>query len=76
MRLMPPELSELFGPMSGGGVAGALAYAVIRLVEIKAGLPKLNADLEALRTLHLSCEANVRQLQAQVAQLISQLGNS
>lgn len=73
---MPTELSELLTPMGGGGVAGAIAYAVIRLVEIKAGLPKLNADLEALRTLHLSCEANVRQLQAQVAQLISQLGHS
>ena len=73
---MPPELSELFAPMGGGGVAGAVAYAIVRLVEIKAGLPKLNADLEALRTLHLSCEANVRQLQAQVDRLISQLGQS
>lgn len=73
---MPLELSELLTPMGGGGVAGAIAYAVIRLVEIKAGLPKLNADLDALRTLHLSCESNVRQLQAQVAQLISQIGNS
>jgi hypothetical protein len=73
---MPPELSELLTPMGGGGVAGAVAYAIVRLVEIKAGLPKLNADLEALRTLHLSCEANVRQLQAQVDRLISQLGQS
>jgi transcriptional regulator with AAA-type ATPase domain len=73
---MPPELSELLTPMGGGGVAGAVAYAIVRLVEIKAGLPKLNADLEALRTLHLSCEANVRQLQAQVVRLISQLGQS
>ncbi len=76
MRFMPPELSELLTPMGGGGVAGAVAYAIVRLVEIKAGLPKLNADLEALRTLHLSCEANVRQLQAQVDRLISQLGQS
>jgi transcriptional regulator with AAA-type ATPase domain len=69
---MPPELVNLMGPM-GGGVAGAVAYAVVKLIEIKAGLPKLQADLDAVRQLHAACDQNVRQLQAQVAQLMAQL---
>jgi transcriptional regulator with AAA-type ATPase domain len=69
---MPPELANLMGPM-GGGLAGAVAYAVVKLIEIKAGLPKLQADLDAVRQLHAACDQNVRQLQAQVAQLIAQL---
>ena len=69
---MSPELVNLMGPM-GGGVAGAVAYAVVKLIEIKAGLPKLQADLDAVRQLHAACDQNVKQLQAQVAQLITQL---
>ncbi len=69
---MPPELANLMGPM-GGGLAGAVAYVVVKLIEIKAGLPKLQADLDAVRQLHAACDQNVRQLQAQVAQLIAQL---
>ena len=69
---MPPELANLMGPM-GGGLAGAVAYAVVKLIEIKAGLPKLQADLDAVRQLHAACDQNVRQLQAQVAQLIAQI---
>ena len=69
---MPPELANLMGPM-GGGLAGAVAYAVVKLIEIKAGLPKLQADLDAVRQLHAACDQNVRQLQAQVTQLIAQL---
>jgi transcriptional regulator with AAA-type ATPase domain len=69
---MPPELANLMGPM-GGGLAGAVAYAVVKLIEIKAGLPKLQADLDAVRQLHAACDQNVRQLQTQVAQLIAQL---
>jgi hypothetical protein len=70
---MTPELVNLMGPMGGGGVAGAVVYAVIKLIELKAGLPKLQADLDAVRKLHEACEANVAQLQAQVTQLITQL---
>jgi hypothetical protein len=70
---MTPELMNLMGPMSGGGVAGAVVYAVVKLIELKAGLPKLQSDLDAVRQLHASCEANVAQLQAQVTQLIAQL---
>ncbi len=69
---MPPELVNLMGPM-GGGLAGAVAYVVVKLIEIKAGLPKLQADLDAVRQLHAACDQNVRQLQAQVAQLIAQI---
>lgn len=70
---MPPELVDFMGPMGGGGAAGAIAYAVVKIVELKTGLPKLQAELEAIRQLHTSCEANVRALQAQVTQLIEQL---
>ena len=63
------------GSMSGGGVAGAIAYAIVKIVELKTGLPKLQAELEAVRQLHTACEANVRSLQAQVTQLIEQLGD-
>ena len=61
---MPPELVDFMGPMGGGGAAGAIAYAVVKIVELKTGLPKLQAELEAIRQLHTSCEANVRALQA------------
>jgi len=64
------------GPMGGGGVAGAVAYAIVKIVELKTGLPKLQAELDAIRQLHTSCEANVRSLQAQVTQLIEQLAHS
>ena len=70
---MPPELAQFLTPMGGGGVAGAIAYAVVRIVEVKTGLPKLQAELDAIRQLHTSCEANVKALQAQVTQLIDQL---
>lgn len=70
---MPPELIDLMGGMGGGGVAGAIAYAVVRIVEVKTGLPKIQAELEAVRKLHEACEANVRNLQAQLTQLIEQL---
>lgn len=70
---MPPELVDFMGPMGGGGAAGAIAYAVVKIVELKTGLPKLQAELEAVRHLHEACEANVRNLQAQVTQLIEQL---
>jgi hypothetical protein len=70
---MPPELVDFMGPMGGGGAAGAIAYAVVKIVELKTGLPKLQAELEAVRKLHEACEANVRSLQAQVTQLIEQL---
>ena len=70
---MPPELAQFLTPMGGGGVAGAIAYAVVRIVEVKTGLPKLQAELDAIRQLHTSCEANVRALQAQVTQLIDQI---
>jgi cell division protein FtsB len=63
------------GPMGGGGAAGAIAYAVVKIVEVKTGLPKLQAELDAIRQLHTSCEANVRALQAQVTQLIDQLAH-
>lgn len=72
---MPPELVDFMGPMGGGGAAGAIAYAVVRIVELKTGLPKLQAELDAVRQLHTACEANVRALQAQVSQLIAQLGD-
>ena len=70
---MPPELAQFLTPMGGGGVAGAIAYAVVKIVEVKTGLPKLQAELDAIRQLHTSCEANVKALQAQVTQLIDQL---
>lgn len=70
---MPPELVDFMGPMGGGGAAGAIAYSVVKIVELKTGLPKLQAELEAVRKLHEACEANVRNLQAQVTQLIEQL---
>ena len=35
---MPPELAQFLTPMGGGGVAGAIAYAVVRIVEVKTGL--------------------------------------
>jgi len=44
-------------------------------VEVKTGLPKLQAELDAIRQLHTACEANVRALQAQVSQMITQLGD-
>ena len=72
---MPPEVINLMGPMGGGGMAGAVVYAVIKLIELKAGIPKLQADLDAVRKLHEACEANVRQLQAQVTQLIAQIAS-
>ena len=70
---MPPELVDFMAPMGGGGAAGAIAYAVVKIVELKTGLPKLQAELDAIRQLHTSCEANVKALQAQVTQLIDQL---
>ena len=70
---MPPELVDFMGPMGGGGAARAIAYPVVKIVELKTGLPKLQAELEAIRQLHTACEANVRSLQAQVTQLIEQL---
>jgi hypothetical protein len=73
---MPPELVDFMGPMGGGGAAGAIAYAIVKIVELKTGLPKLQAELDSVRQLHTACEANVRALQAQVAQLIEQLGKA
>lgn len=70
---MPPELVDFMGPMGGGGAAGAIAWAIVKIVELKTGLPKLQAELDAIRQLHTACEANVRSLQAQVTQLIEQL---
>lgn len=72
---MPPELAQFLTPMGGGGVAGAVAYAIVKIVELKTGLPKLQAELDAVKQLHVACEANVRALQAQIAQLITQLGD-
>ena len=73
---MPPELTQFLTPMGGGGIAGAVAYVVVKIVELKTGLPKLQAELDSVRQLHTACEANVRALQAQVAQLIEQLGKT
>lgn len=70
---MPPEMIDLMSGMGGGGVAGAIAYAVVRIVEVKTGLPRIQAELDAVRKLHEACEANVRNLQAQLTQLIEQL---
>lgn len=72
---MPPELAQFLTPMGGGGVAGAVAYAIVKIVELKTGLPKLQAEFDAVKQLHVACEANVRALQAQIAQLITQLGD-
>jgi hypothetical protein len=72
---MTPELMNLMGPMGGGGVAGAVVYAVVKLVELKAGIPKLQADLDAVRKMHEACETNVRALQTQVTQLIAQIAS-
>jgi hypothetical protein len=72
---MPPEVINMMGPMGGGGMAGAVVYAVIKLIELKAGIPKLQADLDAVRKMHEACEVNVRALQAQVTQLIAQIAS-
>ena len=67
------QLPELLAPMSGGSVAGAVAYAVIRWLELRAGLPQIQAELDRMRAAHAACEQRIidsdRECAARVARL-------
>lgn len=70
---MPPEIIEAIGPLSGGGVAGAIAYAVVKVMEIRAGVPQLRAEVEQLRQGHASCEARAVRLEERIDELLDRL---
>ena len=70
---MPPEIIDAIGPLSGGGVAGAVAYAVVKLMEIRAGMPQLRAEVEQLRQGHASCEGRAARLEARIDELLDRL---
>ena len=70
---MPPEILDAVGPLSGGGVAGAIAYAVVKLMEIKAAMPQLRAEVEQLRQGHAQCEARSARLEERVNALLDRL---
>jgi hypothetical protein len=70
---MPPEILDAVGPLSGGGVAGAIAYAVVKLMEIKAAVPQLRAEVEQLRLGHAQCEARSARLEERVNALLDRL---
>jgi hypothetical protein len=70
---MPPEILDAVAPLSGGGVAGAIAYAVVKLMEIKAAVPQLRAEVEQLRQGHAQCEARSARLEERVNALLDRL---
>lgn len=70
---MPPEIIEAIGPLSGGGVAGAIAYAIVKVMEIKAQVPQLRAEVEQLRRGHLSCEERSARLEARIDELLDRV---
>ena len=70
---MPPEIIDAIGPLSGGGVAGAIAYAVVKLMEIRAGMPQLRAEVEQLRQGHASCEERSARLERRIDELLDRL---
>jgi hypothetical protein len=70
---MPPEIIDAIGPLSGGGVAGAVAYAVVKLMEIRAGMPQLRAEVEQLRQGHASCESRAARLETRIDELLDRL---
>ena len=70
---MPPEIIDAIGPLSGGGVAGAIAYAVVKLMEIRAGMPQLRAEVEQLRQGHAQCEGRAARLEQRIDELLDRL---
>jgi chromosome segregation ATPase len=70
---MPPEILDAVAPLSGGGVAGAIAYAVVKLMEIKAAMPQLRAEVEQLRQGHAQCEARSARLETRIDELLDRL---
>ena len=70
---MAPEIVEAIGPLSGGGVAGAVAYAVVKVLEIKAAVPQLRAEVEQLRQGHASCEGRAARLEQRIDELLDRL---
>jgi hypothetical protein len=67
------HLPDLLTPMGGGGAAGAIAYAVVRWLELRAGLPQIQSELERMRVSHAACEQRIadgdRECAARVARL-------
>lgn len=70
---MPPELIEALGPLSGSGLAGAVAYVAVKALELRAALPQLRAEVESLRQGHAQCEERSARLESRVNELLDRL---
>jgi hypothetical protein len=70
---MPPEILDAIGPLSGGGVAGAIAYVVVRALELRAKLPQLLAEIETVKQGHASCEERSARLERRIDELLDRL---
>ena len=38
------EMLTIAGPLGGGGIAGVIAFTAIKIFEIRAGLPAIQAE--------------------------------
>lgn len=81
---MEMEMLNLAGPLGGGGVAGVIAFTAIKIFEIKAGLPAIQAELDSIRRAHLACEERItksdeacalkiKSLEARIDELLNRL---
>lgn len=81
---MEIEMLNLAGPLGGGGVAGVIAFTAIKIFEIRAGLPAIQAELDSIRRAHLACEERItksdeacalkiKSLEARIDELLNRL---
>ena len=81
---MEMEMLNLAGPLGGGGVAGVIAFTAIKIFEIRAGLPAIQAELDSIRRAHLACEERItksdeacalkiKSLEARIDELLNRL---
>lgn len=81
---MPPEIIDAIGPLSGGGVAAAIALVITKAIEAKLGMPQLEARLKMVEEqatrerehstrLHSQCEERAARLEGRIDELLDRL---
>lgn len=59
-------------PGVGGGAAGAVAWAIVRIVEAKTGITSLKQELAMVKAMHEACHQKTLDLEARIVSLYKQ----
>lgn len=70
---MGMEMLNIAGPLGGGGIAGVIAFTAIKIFEIRAGLPAIQAELDSIRRAHVACEERITKSDTACAEKIKSL---